>query len=133
MAELDEEHDECEGVLNALAANRDAPSIAAVIAAYESHFAHEEALLDEHLYAAVVQHGAGGGFNVDASTRNSHYEDHARMLRELRALHAAAAKGTPLPADAIDSVLRDFEKHATRYDGNYATKLSNSLAAVAAH
>ena len=122
-----------------------------MIAEYTSHFAHEEALLDEHLYggdkgggADASPAGGSGGFSVASSMRASHWGDHKAMLNELAALdaalgeRAAAAGGGPggalLAAAEVDAVLRRFEKHADLYDGSYAAPLSEKLAvAVGVH
>jgi len=137
VADLDDEHDRCVAALTALTSRRDDAALQTLIDEYTGHFAHEEALLDEHLYAAVVSGGPSVGFSADASARASHRQDHVRLLSELRHLlddHSSASRapdGTLLPAH-IDPILRGFERHADTYDTNYAERLAASLAAVAA-
>ena len=62
-------------------------SMAQVLSAYEAHFAHEEALLDEHLWKDAALAAKGGaevsGFDAKASMRKTHLADHARMIKEL--------------------------------------------------
>ncbi len=50
VAELDAEHERCAAALRLLAERRDAVSLRRVVEEYAAHFAHEEGLLDEHLY-----------------------------------------------------------------------------------
>lgn len=47
---LDDEHEECEAALCALQASPTAENVKAVLDVYSAHFAHEEALLDEHMW-----------------------------------------------------------------------------------
>ena len=54
-----------------------------VLQTYQQHFAHEEELLDEHLYSDIKNNGGGGGFSADGSARTSHFEDHKRLIREI--------------------------------------------------
>lgn len=124
---LDKEHDRCAAALAHLAEKRDLASLRAVKDVYVEHFGHEEALLDMHLYAEVVARDAGDAFDVDASTRRSHWHDHERMIRELKLLERDLSEDGRLAPQAVDRVLRDFEAHATRYDGNYADRLGSSL------
>lgn len=142
VAVLDAEHDECTAALRLLADRRDKASLEGLRACYSRHFAHEEQMLDDYVWpqlaAAGGGGGGGGGFSADASMRTSHLADHSRMLRDLDVLLASpelsdASGAGKLPASRVDAVLRDFEKHADRYDGSYADRLSASLAAVTAH
>ena len=127
MAEIDAEHAACAAALTELAATRSAEALRAVIAAYEGHFAHEEALCDRHVY----QDSSAGAadFNVDANARASHYADHARLLDALRA--QAARDDARVPAAFVEAALRDFEQHANRYDDAYAPRLAAALASGA--
>lgn len=133
---MDAEHDACVDALAVLAERRDLPSVEAVLAAYRSHFAHEEALLDEHLYASVAAAGASPpapptGFSLAASARKSHFADHARMLAALEAMASSLrASGGRADTKLVDAALRDFEAHADKYDGAYADPLSQALAAA---
>lgn len=126
---LDEQHERCEAALAALASKRDGEALRALIGEYEAHFAAEESMLDAHLYAAVLDGAAGGGFNADRSARTSHFADHQRMIAELKAAEASTADGRRMPRVAVDKVLRDFEAHASRYDVAYAERLSAALGA----
>ena len=135
VADMDADHAACDAALDTLRVQRDAASVAAVIDAYETHFAREEALLDQHLYAAVAaaeQAGSAPAFSADASARKSHREAHRRMLTDLRkAKHACTiADDARVPVAAVDKVLRDFEQHAATYDLAYADRLSSALAAA---
>ena len=155
VPELDEEHEQCAAALEQLAAQRSSAALEAVLEAYEAHFAHEEALLDEHLYGGAPPSEApagqqqaaaagaapaaaglpGGSFSADASARKSHWTDHARLLQDVRELLREArggsdddvADGGRVPVDAVQRVMRDFEQHAARYDNAYAERLSAQL------
>ena len=129
MQVLDDEHEECAAALAALAASRAAAALRDVIAAYEAHFAHEEELLDAHLYTGVVAKqagGGGGGFDADAGARTSHFTDHTRLLDALKA--QAARGGETVPAAFVDATLRGFETHANTYDDKYAARLAAAMA-----
>ena len=126
---LDDEHEVCAAALAALAASRSAAALRDVIAAYEAHFAHEEELLDAHLYTGVVAKqagGGGGGFDADAGARKSHFTDHTRLLDALKA--QAARGGETVPAAFVDATLRGFETHANTYDDKYAARLAAAMA-----
>lgn len=134
---MDAEHDACVDALAVLADRRDLPSVEAVLAAYRSHFAHEEALLDEHLYASVAAPAGASppapptGFSLAASARKSHFADHARMLAALEAMASSLrASGGRADTKLVNAALRDFEAHADKYDGAYADPLSQALAAA---
>ena len=142
VAALDAEHEACAAALARLAEAPTKEAIAAVVAAYEAHFAHEEALLDEHLYASAA--AKSGGFDAAGSARRSHFADHKRMLADLerRAAALPAGGGTThvpdgeAPAVFVDRVLRSFEQHANVYDAAYAQPLAAKLReaeAVEAH
>ena len=105
-------------------------SMAQVLSAYEAHFAHEEALLDEHLYAAVAGSAAGGGgtaggFSADQGARTSHFADHRAMLGSVRVLLEDVKE---VDAATVLKLQLDFERHATAYDGSYADRLSAAMA-----
>jgi len=148
---LDAEHERCEAALARLAARKDATALTELLAVYEDHFAHEEALLDQHLYASVVEKqakaaGGGGGFNADEGARTSHFADHAAMLAALHkhldefARRARIARelgldeniGAELTDAEVAKLASDFERHATSYDGGYADRLSAAMAASSA-
>lgn len=120
---MDAEHEACATALRELASTRSLDALRAVLAAYEQHFAHEEALCDAHVYQHTV--GPGDDFNADANARTSHYADHARLLEALR---AQAARGdVRVPTAFVEATLRDFEQHANRYDDAYAPRLAVAL------
>jgi len=141
VAVLDAEHERCEAALAQLAARRDSTSVRELLSAYEEHFAHEEALLDEHLYAGVEK---ATGFSADKGARSSHFADHEAMLSTLRKMlteferRAVLAKelglddavGGSISEAEAQKLAADFELHATAYDGNYADRLSAAMAAV---
>lgn len=114
----------CAQALAAFAKFRDYDSLEAVLDAYEAHFAHEETLLDAHLYPEVAA-GGGAGFSASAGARKSHYADHARLLSDIR---KQLATGKPeIPALFASKVLRDFENHANVYDAMYTDPLAERL------
>lgn len=145
VASLDAEHELCTAALGRMAEAPNRENIERVIEAYATHFAHEEAMLDEHVYAAAD--GADGGFSAEASARRSHFADHKRMLGDLRARAAALPSGGPASgpkawihttsggesaAAFVDRVLRAFEHHANVYDAAYAEPLASRLGEMAA-
>ena len=107
----------------------------------ETHFGHEEELLDRHLYAAAAAKAeagektsadastGGGGFSLEGSERESHWNDHRRILSSLckaRALLEGSADAK-LPVAFVAAAMRDFSAHAERYDDNYGDRLSAAL------
>jgi len=151
---MDREHALCAEALDRLAADRSAAAARAVVEAYRAHFAHEEALLDEHVYKQAAREaqwaagatgggggasgvggaGAAGGFSADAGARKSHWADHARLLAGVEALCDGCASGggsggAVIDAAAVSAVAADFERHARLYDGAYADRLSAALVA----
>ena len=131
---LDEEHQECESRLAALdslvAEGHDnctkvEAAIRAVISAYETHFANEEDMLDKHLYADVVTRNGVSGFSADLGARTSHFADHKTMISDVRKL---LQNVSAVDVSAVLRIRRDFERHATQYDGQYADRLSSALA-----
>jgi hemerythrin len=125
VAVLDAEHERCEAALVRLAEQRSAAALREVLAAYEEHFAHEEALLDQHLYAGVDD---AAGFSADKGARTSHFADHERMLAGIREI-LSCANANAVPASEVQRLQSQFEKHATSYDGGYADRLSAAIAA----
>jgi hemerythrin len=131
VAVLDEEHERCEAALARLMELRSVAALRELLAAYEEHFAHEEALLDEHLYANVEQ---ATGFSVDKGARTSHFADHEAMTAGLRKMLSERSELfeqlASISAPEVQRLAADFERHATAYDGGYADRLSASLAAA---
>jgi len=137
---LDDEHAACDKKLSLLGRLTDPPGVSGrrgqikdcltgLLAAYEAHFAHEEALLDEHLYKAAATKAGGAGFSADEGARTSHFADHQPMLKAVRTLIADVASVSAADAQRLAA---DFERHATAYDGNYADRLSAALSATPA-
>lgn len=125
---LDAEHERCEAALMRLAEQRDVAALSELLSAYEQHFAHEEALLDEHLYAGVMD---ADGFSADKGARTSHFGDHENMLVEIRKMISSVSPSDAVPAAEVKRLALDFERHATAYDGSYADRLSAAMAAKA--
>lgn len=125
---MDAEHEMCEAALKLLAEQRSPAALQGVLDAYTEHFAHEEALLEQHVYASVDKDA--GGFSMLRDQRRSHYADHQRLLTAIKALHAQPY--ATYPAAEVSAILRDFEKHAGSYDASYAAPLSAALAAATA-
>lgn len=110
-----------------MAQSRSREALARVITAYSEHFTTEESLLDEHLYGKTDANKSG--FDAAAGQRKSHFADHARLLRDARALLKDSAPDALLSVPAINKVLRGFEQHTADYDDMYAEPLSKALAA----
>jgi len=129
---LDEEHERCEAALSRLAEQRNVASLRELLSAYEEHFAHEESLLDKHLYADAMD---SAGFSADKGARTSHFGDHEMMLNAIRKLMSdRAGLSEDLASMSVAEVQQlavDFERHATSYDGAYADRLSAAMAAAA--
>lgn len=70
---LDEEHEVCEAALQALQESPTVENAKAVLQVYSDHFAHEEALLDEHMWPVAASGKSAGGFDADANARKSHF------------------------------------------------------------
>lgn len=125
VKELDAEHDQCAAALAVMVQRKDYQSLMAVIRAYETHFKHEEQLLDKHLYTSASIRG--DGFNADAGARRSHFTDHTRLLAELYEAKCASKRGVPLSKKFLERTLRNFEAHANRYDNAYAARLAAAM------
>jgi len=143
VKEMDDEHAECAAALEALLKKRDEFSLRAVLNEFEEHFAHEEALLDRYLYKDIISMQKGmdnqlqaGGFSADASSRRSHHADHARMVQIIRQ-QLDRPKESPfweenlVPQEFAQQIVADFETHALRYDGMYATRMAAAIEAEA--
>merc|ERR1712153_76161 len=128
---MDEQHELCAGALAQLQRTRTVAALEQVLKIYELHFGQEEQLLDQHLYANVKDQAQTAGFDADASSRRTHFADHARMIRnikqQIRSMKSEAAD-VRLAAQFVSQVLRDFEEHADRYDGSYAERMASSIA-----
>lgn len=132
VAALDDEHERCEAVLAKLAKQRNAAALRELLSVYEEHFAHEEALLDEHLYAAAKE---ATGFSADKGARTSHFGDHEALLNSIRKMlddRAGVSESlASVSSEEVQKLASDFERHATNYDGAYADRLSAAMAAAA--
>ena len=125
--EMDDEHEECVGALNHLAAARDVSSLQVVLEVLTEHFGHEETLLDQHVYTDGGEHG---GFSAAASARKTHYNDHARMLQSCQEeLEQAKGRGGSVSSSFVKQLLEHFATHADAYDGAYAEELHAALQA----
>jgi len=131
VPELDAEHEACAAALSRLASERSAPALRAVLITFEEHFAHEEALLDAHVYQAALDPAKASGFSAAAGQRRSHFADHKRQLAAIREHLGLAGADGAVKASFIDKLMRDFETHAAAYDTTYAAPLSQALAASA--
>lgn len=128
--ELDEEHDECCDALNLLSAERTASSLVRFLDVFERHCAHEEALLERHLYAPEEKRlAAEGGVSMLLNSRTSHFKDHARVIGAVKQeLARAAGEGSSVVSVGfVNGLLRDFENHANVYDASYADKLAAEI------
>jgi hemerythrin len=126
---MDKEHEACAAALRVLSASLSADALRAVLAAYQEHFAHEEQLLDEHLYADTPA-VSGAGFSAAGGQRRTHYADHSRMLASIARQLAVAEAGGAVPAQFVRQAAEDFETHAKTYDASYAEPLSRAVAGV---
>lgn len=115
---LDEEHHECEEALRILRDRRDAASLSQFLTVLQDHFRHEERLLDEYVYTEQTF-----GFSADTNARKSHFADHARILEEIEAYLGYAV----IPTSAVNDFNNRFYTHTTRYDVDYADRLSEAM------
>ena len=124
---LDEEHELCAAALEAFALHRTRAALQCVLDAYRSHFAHEESLLDKHVYGGEDLSGSAGGFSAALGQRKSHYGDHTRMINAIVAqLGMMTSSDSQVVGDAlfVNRVLRDFETHAGTYDETYVGEMA---------
>ena len=120
---IDLEHAECAAALNALlAAPTSASALAAAVAALAAHFAHEEAVLQQHKFGGSSGGSEGGSF----SAASGHAQDHARILqvgREELARVAAAAPGSGCSEGASWQLAAAFAAHARDFDALFEGKV----------
>lgn len=126
VEELDRQHDVCAEALKELVAKRDAKSLKALIAAYADHFEYEEMLLEKYLWTKAAKEQKSNGFDSNTNMKQSHFADHSRLLAELHGA-VCGAKHQKLSDEFVNNVLRNFEKHTSRYDNSYADKLSAAM------
>lgn len=134
---MDEEHEECAAALHRLAEERSSAALGSFVTVFERHCAHEEALLDQHLYDAEEKRlAAEGGVSLLLNSRTSHYKDHEKIIgsakRELTRLMregAGVEGGSTVSVGFVNSLLREFENHANVYDAFYADKLAAVIGA----
>jgi len=132
VTDLDREHERCAAALRILAQTRSRAALSSVFAEYQAHFAHEEALLDQWLYAQQsCTKATVVAFDASAGQRRSHFADHKRLIADLSA-QLSERDAEELPAAFVDKVLRDFETHANTYDDTYAEPLAQAIAAASA-
>ena len=135
MKVLDDEHNLCSLALTRLAKERSIQALQHVFDMYTQHFAHEEELLDLHLYSeAIAASTKTSGFSGDGNARTSHFTDHKRLLKDVRTailkLEGRRKEGSDTPIvelSFVNKVLRDFESHANTFDDAYAERLSAAL------
>ena len=122
---MDAEHERCAAALETLRQDLKPASLAAVLKEVETHFAHEEELLDRYVY----KQPGGGGFSADAGARKSHRADHTKILSEIRAACERAEREGTVPMEIVTRVEDEFERHADQFDG----KTHGSLVASGLH
>lgn len=130
--ELDAEHDECCAALDLLSEQRSAPALASFLSVFEQHCSHEEALLEQHLYAPEEKRlAAEGGVSLLLDSRTSHFKDHARVIQTAKQELARLDRegSSVVPVSFVNALLRDFENHANIYDANYADRLAAVIGA----
>jgi len=130
--ELDEEHDECCSALDLLSEHRSASALASFLEIFERHCAHEELLLEQHLYAPEEKRlAAEGGVSLLLDSRTSHFKDHARVIRVVKEELASLERegNSVVSVSFVNGLLRDFENHANVYDANYADRLAAVIGA----
>lgn len=123
---MDAEHERCAAALETLRQDLKPASLAAVLKEVETHFAHEEELLDRYVYK---QPAGGGGFSADAGARKSHRADHTKILSEIRTACERAEREGTVPMEIVTRVEDEFERHADQFDGHYAERMSAAIAA----
>ena len=111
---MDAEHERCAAALETLRQDLKPASLAAVLKEVETHFAHEEELLDRYVYK---QPAGGGGFSADAGARKSHRADHTKILSEIRTACERAEREGTVPMEIVTRVEDEFERHADQFDG----------------
>jgi len=131
--ELDEEHEECSAALELLSKQRSASALANFLDIFQRHCAHEESLLEWHLYAPEEKRlSAEGGVSLLLNSRTSHFKDHKRLIgtveQELARLEQEGSSSA-VPVSFVNSLLRGFENHANVYDANYAGPLAAAIGA----
>lgn len=113
---MDAEHAECAQALGRLVTECSGPSLEAVLKTLTDHFAHEEALFEEH--------GFGAHQDKRFSAKATHIEDHGRILTGIR---EQLGSGTEfVPRSFVRDLLRDFHEHTSRYDVQYSELLSSA-------
>jgi len=125
--ELDEEHDLCAAALHRLSEDLSSAALGSFVSLFERHCDHEEALLEEYLYAPEeTRLEEEGGVSLLLNSRTSHFKDHERLIRgakqELTRLYRE--ESSRVSVSFVNGLLRDFENHANVYDASYADKLA---------
>jgi hemerythrin len=122
VAEMDQEHDACVTALNALARSLSIDTLQAVQSVLTDHFAHEEKLLDNHVYDLQNKSSSQQSFSMDGDMRRTHMADHARMLSNV----AQQLRVGTVTVAFVRSLMSDFSLHAERYD-SYGDRLLAAL------
>ena len=130
--ELDREHQECSAALCQLSEHLSSAALANFLDVFQRHCMHEEALLEQYLYAQErTRLAAEGGVSMLLNSRTSHFQDHERLIgaakQELARLDDAGS--SDVPVNFVNGLLRDFENHANLYDASYADRLAAVIGA----
>jgi len=127
--QLDLEHEECSAALCLLSEQRSASALALFVDVFQRHCAHEEALLEQHLYAREqARLAAEGGVSLLLNSRTSHFQDHKRMIGDAKQ-ELAGLDSAEVSVSFVNTLLRDFENHANLYDASYADRLAAVIGA----
>mmetsp|Transcript_65924 Transcript_65924/g.154271 ORF Transcript_65924/g.154271 Transcript_65924/m.154271 type:complete len:368 (-) Transcript_65924:115-1218(-) len=114
VASMDSEHEECAVALRRLVETRSREVLEEVLRCLSDHFAHEEALFEEH--------GFGVHANEKLSAKTSHVKEHRRLLDKVR---KQLSRGPSVPAPFVRELLQEFHEHTTLYDVQYADFLAS--------
>ncbi|CAE7378609.1 unnamed protein product [Symbiodinium natans] len=114
VASMDAEHEECATALRRLVETRSREVLKEVLDCLSDHFAHEEALFEEH--------GFGVHANEKLSAKKSHAKEHQRLLDKVR---RQLSLGPSVPAPFVRELLQEFHEHTTLYDVQYADFLAS--------
>jgi len=131
VSDMDDEHEACVAALNQLISARSYTSLEQVLNIFQTHFKHEEDLLDQYLYQnhqkssetkskqmEVDDAKSTSGFatNIQANMRASHFSDHKRMIQALRQQLSALEN---IPANEGGSTISETQaNHQSRVVSN---------------
>jgi hemerythrin len=114
---MDAEHASCANALWKLATEQSRAALEDAFKEMAAHFAHEEALLEEHGFAA----------NQDEkfSAKKTHINEHRRILDIIQKQLQQSSCRTAVPSVFITDILAEFHSHTSRYDMQYSEFLSS--------